>query len=116
VRWNCSGAPARAAVRAGDTVNIVGGGNVAYDCARTLLRMGRKVNIVCLEKGADMLADREEIEEASEEGAVLYDGAASISFELRDGHIVGHRIADVDTFRFDDSPVWLWKPWKAPSG
>ncbi len=88
-------------INIGNTVNIIGGGNVAYDCARTLLRMGKKVNIVCLEKGDGMLADREEITQAAEEGAVLYDGTTSICFELKDGHIVGHRIADVAAFHFD---------------
>ena len=87
----------------GRTVNVIGGGNVAYDCARTLLRLGKKVNIVCLEKGDDMLADREEIEEAAEEGAVLYAGTTSFGFISEGGRITGHKIADVDTFRFDDS-------------
>ena len=90
-------------INVGNTVNIIGGGNVAYDCARTLLRLGKKVNIVCLEQGDGMLADQEEIKEASEEGAVLFDGAASICFEIKDGHIAGHKIADVDTFYFDDA-------------
>ena len=87
----------------GGTVNIIGGGNVAFDCARTLIRMGKKVNIVCLEKGDAMLADKEEILEAAEEGAVLYDGATSIRIESDGGRITGHRIVDVQRFYFDEN-------------
>ena len=87
----------------GDTVNIIGGGNVAYDCARTLLRMGKRVNIVCLEKGDAMLADKEEIAEAAEEGAVLYDSTTTIRIESADGSVAGHRIIDVARFYFDDN-------------
>jgi len=87
----------------GDTVNIIGGGNVAYDCARTLLRMGKRVNIVCLEKRADMPADEEEVIEAAEEGACLYDGCVSLCIESEDGKITGHRIVDVAGFSFDEN-------------
>jgi len=76
---------------------------VAYDCARTLLRMGKRVNIVCLEKGDAMLADKEEIAEAAEEGAVLYDGTTTIRIESADGSVAGHRIIDVARFYFDDN-------------
>ena len=83
-------------VDVGQTVNIIGGGNVAFDCARTLLRMGRKVNIICLEKGEAIPADAEEIEEGINEGVVLYDGTATVQIESENGVITGHRIADVD--------------------
>ncbi len=87
----------------GNTVNIIGGGNVAFDCARTLLRMGKNVNIVCLEKGDALLADKEEITEALEEGAVLYDGTTSICIEASNSEITGHRIMDVAKFYFDEN-------------
>jgi len=85
----------------GNTVNIIGGGNVAFDCARTLLRMGKSVNIICLEKGGAMLADEEEIREAAEEGADLFDGAVSVRIETADRKISSHRIIDVEDFHFD---------------
>ena len=52
----------------GDCV-VVGGGNVAIDCARTAHRFGaKKVSMYCLETRATMPATKEEIEEAEEEG------------------------------------------------
>ncbi|MBN1827571.1 MAG: FAD-dependent oxidoreductase [Deltaproteobacteria bacterium] len=50
-------------------VIIVGGGNVAFDCARTCLRLGFKdVEIVYRRSRAEMPANDEEIEAALEEG------------------------------------------------
>ena len=51
----------------GDVV-VIGGGNVAVDCARTAHRFGaNKVSMVCLESGDAMPASDEEIEETLEE-------------------------------------------------
>ena len=97
-------------LKLGDTVNIIGGGNVAYDCARTLLRMGKNVNIICLEKGGGMLADAEEIKEAAEEGVRLFDGSVSISIESGNGMITGHKIARVEEFYFDENNRLVIKP------
>ena len=53
-------------------VVVIGGGNVAYDCARTAKRFGAsKVTIVCLEDKDHMLASKVEIAEANEEGIEL---------------------------------------------
>ncbi len=55
----------------GDVV-VVGGGNVAVDCARTAKRLGAKsVTMVCLESRDTMPASKDEIEETLEEGIVL---------------------------------------------
>jgi NADPH-dependent glutamate synthase beta subunit-like oxidoreductase len=55
------------------TVIVIGGGNVAFDAARTARRLGGKVTLVCLENedksSKDGIpADVEEIEGANEEG------------------------------------------------
>jgi len=57
----------------GKKVIVVGGGNVAFDVARTAVRYGGKITIVCLETwdrtSIDRLpADEEEIEAAHQEG------------------------------------------------
>jgi NADPH-dependent glutamate synthase beta subunit-like oxidoreductase len=55
----------------GDVV-VVGGGNVAIDCARTAQRLNAKsVKMVCLETAKDMPASTEEINEATEEGVSI---------------------------------------------
>jgi NADPH-dependent glutamate synthase beta subunit-like oxidoreductase len=54
----------------GPMVVVIGGGNVAYDVARTAIRQKgvESVTLVCIEKFEEMLADRVEIEEGAEEG------------------------------------------------
>lgn len=55
----------------GDVV-VVGGGNVAIDCARDARRVGaKKVNMFCLESRNEMPASDDEIEEAEEENVTL---------------------------------------------
>ncbi len=55
------------------TVVVVGGGNVAMDCARSALRMGAEaVHVVYRRSEADMPADHEEIEAAKREGVVFH--------------------------------------------
>ncbi|MGB9847545.1 MAG: FAD-dependent oxidoreductase, partial [Desulfotomaculales bacterium] len=57
----------------GKRVAVLGGGNVAFDCARVALRLGAaEVCVACLEPAGKMLASPEEIEEAQEEGIAVY--------------------------------------------
>ena len=50
-------------------VAIIGGGNVAIDCARTIKRMGpSEVNIIYRRSQEEMPAEEKEIEEAKQEG------------------------------------------------
>ncbi len=54
-------------------VVVVGGGNVAVDCARSALRLGaKKVSIYCLEKREEMPASNEEVIETLEEGIEIH--------------------------------------------
>jgi len=56
-------------VKVGERVAIIGGGNVAIDSARTVLRFGaREVTILYRRSRAEMPANSEEIEEAINEG------------------------------------------------
>jgi formate dehydrogenase beta subunit len=53
----------------GDTIMVVGGGNVAIDCVRTALRLGYKnVKLVYRRTEAEMPADQVEIDDAHAEG------------------------------------------------
>ncbi len=65
------------------SVLIIGGGNVAVDVARTLVRIrqGRaeKITLVCPETRDQMPALPEEVEEALEEGITIVDGWAPSS-------------------------------------
>lgn len=57
-------------VAIGKKVVVIGGGNVAYDVARTSARQQSvaSVTLVCIESFEEMLADEIEIEEGEEEG------------------------------------------------
>ncbi len=73
-------------VELGSRVVVIGGGNVAYDVARTVLRQEeydvsrtaarlrgvKEVNLVCLESLEEMPADTVEIIEGSEEGVLRH--------------------------------------------
>ena len=76
-------------------VLVIGGGNVAIDCARTALRLGAKsVNLVCLEtrdlEHQDRMPAHEwEIEEAEEEGIKIIGCLGLKKVVVKDGSIAG---------------------------
>ncbi len=77
-------------VNARDRVIIIGGGNVAIDCARTCLRLGFKdVNIVYRRSRAEMPARGEEVEAAEKEGARITFLAAPAKVLTEGGRITG---------------------------
>jgi len=49
-------------------VAVIGGGNVAFDCARVALRLGRQVTLVYRRTENEMPARKEEIQNAKDEG------------------------------------------------
>lgn len=87
----------------GKKVVILGGGNVAFDCARTAVRLGaEEVHLACLEKREKMLADEEEIVQAQEEGIQVHPGQ---TFEaiLGDTAVTGVSFMNVKSFTFDEN-------------
>ncbi len=80
---------------AGDNILVIGGGNVAMDCARSAARLGAKeVKIMCLETRDLTSKDRMpahvwEIEEAEEEGIKIYDSLGPDEIVLENGRVVG---------------------------
>ncbi|MFT3820743.1 MAG: NAD(P)-binding protein [Rubrivivax sp.] len=59
----------------GPRVVVVGGGSAAIDVARSARRQGHAVTLLALEPQARMPAQRDEVEEALEEGIALVDAA-----------------------------------------
>ena len=72
----------------GDRVLVLGGGNVAIDCARSAVRLGKEVHLACLEGRDEMPAHQLEIEAAEAEGVAIYPGR---SFE----HIAADKMGRV---------------------
>ncbi len=88
----------------GDRILVLGGGNVALDCARTAVRLGKEVHLACLESQPDMPAHDWEIEAAKEEGVHIY---PSQSFERilgdENDHVKGMELMQVANFSFSES-------------
>ena len=55
----------------GDTVLVIGAGNVAMDAARTALRLGAETHIVYRRSEAELPARKEEVHHAKEEGVIF---------------------------------------------
>ena len=95
----------------GDVV-VIGGGNVAMDCAGNATRLGAKsVSMFCLEDRDTMPASKAEIEEALEEGIRLYPSWGPKEIKVDEsGHVCGIvlkkclRTIDPETKKF--SPVY----------
>jgi NADPH-dependent glutamate synthase beta subunit-like oxidoreductase len=77
-----------------DNMIVIGGGNVAFDVARTSVRNGaKKVTMVCLESRDEQTADEFEIEDGTEEGIVMMNRLAPIAVERdSEGKITGLRV------------------------
>lgn len=87
----------------GKKVIVLGGGNVAFDCARTAKRLGAsEVYLACLESRETMTADKEEITEAQEEGIIVYPAK---TFERINGtdKVTGVTFMNVKSFTFDEN-------------
>ena len=86
-------------IELGETVSIIGGGNVAFDVAGTLIRMGKTVNVVCLEKNASQ-ASPEERDLALEEGANLFDCHSNEAIVGTQEKVTGLQVHKINSFYF----------------
>lgn len=87
----------------GERIIVLGGGNVAFDCARTAKRLGAKeIHLACLEAREAMTADEEEIEQAVEEGVQVHPAQ---TFERITGEasVTGVDFMNVRSFSFDEN-------------
>ncbi|MCF8373765.1 MAG: FAD-dependent oxidoreductase [Bacteroidales bacterium] len=82
-------------IHVAEKIVVIGGGNVAMDITRSLARLQKikygKVQTLAtsLETEDKMPADREEVVEAREEGAIIDPGWAPQSIEIVDGKVKG---------------------------
>lgn len=86
--WSLEEIPLRAVV--------IGGGNVAFDIARSLARVqnhraarSADVTVVALEAWNAMLADEEEVMESGEEGIELFNGRGPKRVVIENGELIG---------------------------
>ncbi|TFG73265.1 MAG: FAD-binding protein, partial [Anaerolineales bacterium] len=84
-------------------VLVLGGGNVAYDCARSAVRLGAKqVDISCLEDRATMPADVVEITEGAEEGITLIPSRTFTKIRIENDKISGVQALEVSFMQFKE--------------
>lgn len=87
----------------GHKVVVLGGGNVAMDCARTAKRLGaEEIHVACLEARDRMTSSEEEIQQAIEEGIQIHPAQ---TFEAITGtdHVTGVDFMNVKEFAFDEN-------------
>lgn len=87
----------------GKRIVVLGGGNVAFDCARTAKRLGaEEIHLACLEAREVMTADDEEIDQAKEEGIFVHPAQ---TFERIAGTeaVTGVDFMNVKSFHFDEN-------------
>lgn len=78
--------------RPGERVVVVGGGNVAIDAARTLLRLGcKEVTLLYRRSRSEMPANLEEVRQAEEEGVRLVFLTIPVEVMGEKGKVVGLR-------------------------
>ncbi len=76
--------------RAGKRVMVIGGGDVAMDCARSSWRIGTEEVYQCsLESMENLPASQIEIDESLEEGVVFNAGWGPVAIEHQDGKVTG---------------------------
>lgn len=87
----------------GQKVIVIGGGNVALDVARSIVRLGKEVHITCLEatKGTtgdareEMPADQVEVDEGREEGIMFHCSVGPRKVMEKGGCVTGLLTIDV---------------------
>lgn len=90
-------------IQLGEKVMVLGGGNVAYDCARTAIRKGAKeVHIACLENQQQMTSSPDEIEEGAQEGVILHAAHSFLRITGED-KVTGVELKKVKRFYFDEN-------------
>ncbi len=90
-------------VEVGPKVLVLGGGNVAFDCARVARRMGAKrVFMSCLECRTDMPAACDEIDQGEDEGITILPSKTFTRIVQKDGKLQGVEALDVESFCFDE--------------
>ncbi|CDR34434.1 FAD-dependent oxidoreductase [Criblamydia sequanensis] len=94
----------------GENIIVIGGGNVAYDVARTSVRNGAKsVTMVCLETRDEQTADEFEIEDGFEEGVKTLNRVAPKEVVRdSDGKVIGlkmNRISQLFDYLGKFSPI-----------
>lgn len=89
-------------VNIGKNVLVLGGGKVAFDCARAARRLGAEVKISCMETRETMPATADEIKQGEEEGIKLFPARTFTRILTDNGKITGVECCEVCSLSFDE--------------
>ena len=90
----------------GKRLVVVGGGNVAFDCARSARRLGvEEIHVACLEPRDNMLSSPDEIEEGLQEGILLHTSQGFKQVLGENGQVSGIECSEVASFSFEDGKL-----------
>lgn len=98
------------AFEVGEKVVVLGGGNVAIDCAESAIRLGAKeVHMACLEAADKMTASEEEIEWAKEDGIIIHNSKTFNEITGENGKVTGLSVTGVKNFYFENGKAVIEK-------
>lgn len=88
----------------GQRILVLGGGNVAIDCARSAVRLGKTVAMACLESRESMPSHQWEVDASIGEGIEIHNNR---TFERiigdENGKVIGVECSMVASFQFDET-------------
>ena len=88
----------------GKRVMILGGGNVALDCAGAALRKGAgKAHVACMEARDAMTSTEEERTWALEEGVAIHNSRTFLEIIGDNGRVTGMKLASISGFYFEEN-------------
>jgi NADPH-dependent glutamate synthase beta subunit-like oxidoreductase/Pyruvate/2-oxoacid:ferredoxin oxidoreductase delta subunit len=91
-------------INIGNKVVVLGGGNVACDCAGLAVKMNAtEVYMACLENRETIPASTEELEEVEREGVIVHAGVTFDKILTVDGKVSGVAFSKVKFFTFDEN-------------
>ena len=90
-------------MKLGDRVVIIGGGNAAIDCARTVVRRGAQATVIYRRERKDMPAIQEEVDAAEQEGVRFRFLAAPHRIVGEQGEVKAIEVVKTRLGEFDSS-------------
>ena len=91
-------------IRLGKRVVVLGGGNVACDCAGVACRLGaEEVHIACLESRETMPAAKDELAEVEKDGVIVHPAQTFNKILSEKGKVSGVEFSNVKSFTFDEN-------------
>lgn len=91
-------------VKLGKRVVVLGGGNVACDCAGVAVRLGaEEVHMACLESRDTMPAAKDELADVEAEGVIVHPAKTFNKITSENGKVTGVEFSNVKSFTFDEN-------------